>query len=201
MKLLKQLAVIYHVALSLDRDADDKRIRTAYRKVSAKAHPDHGGDTEHQQELNSAHDAWQDAHKAAKDMHGGSGRRKKPQASPSGDGDAGGLVHNMRAEVDGYRIRGLGVLLTYQKFGDKAVWSSFVPWVQQRLQDWGVKRWSATMETNTDGTYHLHLMVQFHRTGERKADDFVFNDVRPNAQVILGGSWVKTGSGTCENPC
>jgi DnaJ-class molecular chaperone len=69
VKRLKRLALVYKVVLTLDRLSTDAQVRTAYRKVSTKTHPDHGGDTEHQKEVNAAHDAWQDA------LKGGRGKR------------------------------------------------------------------------------------------------------------------------------
>ncbi len=49
--LLKTLAAAYGTVLSLTRDFPDATVRSAYRKVSRKAHPDHGGDPEHQKTL------------------------------------------------------------------------------------------------------------------------------------------------------
>ena len=46
--LLKHLAIIYGVNVSITRDAADKDVRRAYRQVSRRAHPDHGGNEEHQ---------------------------------------------------------------------------------------------------------------------------------------------------------
>ena len=50
--LLKRLAALYSVTLDLSRDSGDASLRTAYRKVSRKCHPDHGGtpDTESERE-------------------------------------------------------------------------------------------------------------------------------------------------------
>ena len=49
--LLKTLAAAYGTVLTLTRDSPDATVRSAYRKVSRKAHPDHGGDPEHQKTL------------------------------------------------------------------------------------------------------------------------------------------------------
>jgi len=48
VSLLKSLAAVYGVALALTRDSADSHARTAYRQVSRKAHPDHGGTKEEQ---------------------------------------------------------------------------------------------------------------------------------------------------------
>ena len=57
--LLKALAKTYGVVLELSRDSSDAQIKTAVRKVSRKAHPDHGGKEEDQKLLNVSRDAWQ----------------------------------------------------------------------------------------------------------------------------------------------
>ena len=59
--LLKALAKTYGVVLALSRDSSDAQINTAVRKVSLKAHPDHGGSEEDQKLLNTTRDAWRDA--------------------------------------------------------------------------------------------------------------------------------------------
>ena len=53
--LLKALAVTYVVSLVLSRESDDAAIRSAFRKVSRKAHPDQGGSVTDQQQLNDAY--------------------------------------------------------------------------------------------------------------------------------------------------
>ena len=45
--LLKSLATVYGLVLSVTRDATDKEILSAYRKVSRKAHPDQGTTNSH----------------------------------------------------------------------------------------------------------------------------------------------------------
>ena len=59
--LLKALAKTYGVVLALTRDSSDAQIKTAVRKVSLKAHPDHGGSEEDQKLLNRTRDAWREA--------------------------------------------------------------------------------------------------------------------------------------------
>ena len=53
VSLLKSLATTYSLVLSVTRDAPDKDVRSAYRKVSRKVHPDRGGSAEHQTALNN----------------------------------------------------------------------------------------------------------------------------------------------------
>ena len=49
------------------------------------------------------------------------------------------------------------------------------------------------METNRDGTYHLHLMLQFYKSQDRQTQTFAFLGRRPNAQAndLLGEGWCK----------
>ena len=72
------------------------------------------------------------------------------------------------------------MLLTYQKFADTGPWDAFLEFVRGHLEHWRVRYWCATMETNADGTRHLHLMLQFFRAGDRNVDTFTFQGVRPN---------------------
>ena len=43
VSVLQQLAALYSVILDVTRESPDSAIKTAYRKVSRKAHPDRGG--------------------------------------------------------------------------------------------------------------------------------------------------------------
>ena len=52
--LLKFLAGLSGVGLSVSGDSTDKEVHTAYRKISRKTHPDHGGSTQHQSSLKNA---------------------------------------------------------------------------------------------------------------------------------------------------
>ena len=96
-----------------------------------------------------------------------------------------------KAHEKGYRIRSTGSLLTYQKFADAGVWLRFVSFVEQFLERHGIRHWCATMETNADGTYHLHVMLQFHKAKDRNSESFRFEGVCPNARPndLLGEGW------------
>ena len=59
--LLRSLAVAYNLVVNCNRDSDDKVVLTAFKKVSLRVHPDHGGSTVHQQQLNDARAAWDEA--------------------------------------------------------------------------------------------------------------------------------------------
>ena len=180
VSLLKSLAVVYRVVLSVTRESSDQDVRTAYRKLSRKVHPDHNGDEEHQKSLNNAYEEWQTAEKERKQQSTGPGRPVAQSTSK----------HEQR-RGPGFRFQGVGVLLTFQKFEDEGVWQRFVAFLQMGLERWGVLYWCATMETNGDGTFHLHAMLQFHRAKNRDVGDFTFEAVRPNGRPndLLGEGW------------
>ncbi len=81
-----------------------------------------------------------------------------------------------------YRVRGEAVLLTYQGVDGLDHWRAFLAFVTARLQPWRVKYWTATLESNQNGTGHVHLMLQFWSPVDRALSAFVFEDVRPNAR-------------------
>ena len=135
--LLKSIAAVYSLTLSLTRESTEAEIRSAFRKVSKKAHPDHGGKKEHQAALNTARDTWEDATKAGKGKHGGE-RRDGPL-----------LPTQARRQNDaGFRFQSLGVLLTYQKFADTGPWDAFLEFVRGHLDigvcGTGAPRWRQT---------------------------------------------------------
>ena len=58
--LLRTLAAAYACAVQVTRDSADAELRTAYRAVSRKVHPDRpAGNAADQQRLNAAHEKWQ----------------------------------------------------------------------------------------------------------------------------------------------
>ena len=59
VSVVRELATIYRVAVSICRDSADADVREAYKKVSLKCHPDRGGKGADQQRLNQAHDEWE----------------------------------------------------------------------------------------------------------------------------------------------
>ena len=61
VSLLKTLAAAYGLTIGLARESSDTDVRSAYRKLSRKTHPDRGGKAEDQVALNSAFSAWEDA--------------------------------------------------------------------------------------------------------------------------------------------
>ena len=185
--ILRTLAASYGVALSLKRDATDPEVSGAYQKVSRRVHPDRGGNTEDQAALNNAHDAWEAAKRARK-PRGKHEREQKPEGAPAP------LVRWRlvgKQTVASFRFQSVGVLLTYQKFPDSTCWTRFVNFVQAQLAGWKARFWCATLETNQDGTHHLHLMLQFFRAQKRNTETFAFEGVRPNGRPndLLGEGW------------
>ena len=55
---LKSLARTYGVRVDLTHESSDAAVRSAYRRVFRRAHPDKGGSAEHAQRLSGANDAW-----------------------------------------------------------------------------------------------------------------------------------------------
>ena len=71
------------------------------------------------------------------------------------------------------------VLLTYQGIDAclsvaLACWTRFLDFVKGNLRNWGVKYWTATLETNKNGKHHLHLMLDFRKKIDRVARFFEF---------------------------
>jgi hypothetical protein len=73
-------------------------------------------------------------------------------------------------------------------------WRRFVDLVGRRQKQWGILFWTATAETNDNGTHHLHLMLQFCKADDaRVSSNYAFEGVQPNAcnQNLLGDSFNK----------
>ena len=171
VKLLLALAAAYGVQLSVSRDSADEDVRKAFRRMSMKVHPDKGGAAADAQRLNAARDAWA----AASDGARRSGRPDAPRPA------AGPAVMNNGRE--GFKIRSEGVLLTYQSWpaaDAPAVWHRFCTFAEASATAWQVKHWTATMEQNSEGGCHIHLMLQFTTAQCRSSCRFMFEGVRPN---------------------
>ena len=98
-----------------------------------------------------------------------------------------------------FRVRAQAVLLTSQgvdaaKEVALQCWARFVKFVKGNLRVWGVKYWTATLETNKDGTHHLHLMLDFYTGAERTARAFSFEGRCPNVSPndLLGEGWSRS---------
>ena len=186
--MLRELAVKYRITLTVTRDSLEKDVTKAFRRVSLKAHPDKGGEQADFQKLSAANDAWQDLlKKAAAPGRPPQAGRQRPKA---------GKPWSMQVpEVKKvFSVRGQAVLLTYPGFSeDLAVllpsWQQFVSFVESKQQEWGVKFWTATAETNEDAKHHLHLMLQFWKADDKRvSNSYSFEGVLPNASAndLLG---------------
>ena len=96
-------------------------------------------------------------------------------------------------------MRAQAVLLTYQGVDASTevalqCWGRLVKFVKSHLREWGVKHWTTTLETNKDGTHHLHLMLDFFTSAERTARAFSFEGRCPNvsANDLLGEGWSRS---------
>ena len=181
--LIRTLAPLYGCSVKVTRDSSNADVRTAYRTVSKKAHPDHGGHEEDQKRLNAAYKEWCDVAFEA----------RKKTSSNKGGGGAVVLVLPTTREEKSFWFRSQAVLLTYQGFPEDVsaaleMWARFLTFVQDSLRTWAVTRWTATLETNADGKHHGHLMLQFVSQKNRNVQSFCFESLRPNAAAndLLG---------------
>ena len=191
VRVLTSLARKYGVHLALTRDSTPGEVQTAYRSVARKAHPDKGGSNDDFQRLSAANDVWQELHKKRTPV----GRPPKASATrnprPSSGRPFALVVPDEQKE---FRIRSRAFLLTYQRFpADVAcalsIWVRFVDFVERHVRLWCVRHWTATAESNEDGTHHFHLMLQVNPSPQEKTSRmFVFDSVLPNASTndLLG---------------
>ena len=59
--LIRTLAELYGCSVNVTRDSVDAVAKRAFRTLSRKVHPDHGGSTADQTRLNLAYEAWCEA--------------------------------------------------------------------------------------------------------------------------------------------
>ena len=95
---LKSVARTYDVRVDLTQDSTDAAVRSAYRRVFRRAHPDKGGSAEHAQRLSGAKGAWEAAQRAS-----------------TGGRPVGAATTDLApaAPRKAFRIQGKGALLTY----------------------------------------------------------------------------------------
>ena len=156
----------------MTRESTVADLDRAWRKVNAKAlsEADRG-------RLKVARDAW----KASTSATGrGPGRPRSAPAQVQGAEPS--EVPSSFGRKD-FRIRGHSVLLTYQSFAEFSVWERFKDFVEGSLRTWKVKYWCCTMETNMDGRYHIHCMLQFQHHMGTTLQDFAFEGRRSNGQA------------------
>ena len=83
-----------------------------------------------------------------------------------------------------YRLDSTAAMLTYMGFAPGlSQWGRFLGFVADRLKQWNVKHWGATLESTKEGIPHVHLMLQFHKRVDRTTSSFVFEGLRPNASA------------------
>ena len=87
VSLLHRLALLYAVTLEVKRDSPDAEVKRAFRKVFKKSHPERGGNKAHQQELNSASAAWENAQLAAEEKSASRGAKKGARAASKSQGE------------------------------------------------------------------------------------------------------------------
>ena len=117
VSVLLATAARFGLVLAVNRDADERSLAAAYRRVAKKAHPDKGGSTQAFQKLQAAKEAWD----AARQNSAAAGRLPTRQntdldleAVPSQPG---------RSE---FRVRGVVALLTYSGDWSLDLWRHFV---------------------------------------------------------------------------
>ena len=105
--LLLHFARIYKVVVDVKRESPDASVRTAFRKVMLKAHPDKaGGCADATQKLNSAYGSWQDATKNC-------GKAGRPSSTaPETKGQAVVIMTNPSVKRKEYRINSEAVVGT-----------------------------------------------------------------------------------------
>jgi hypothetical protein len=180
--VLQSIAAAYSVQLDVTRESADNLVTSAFRRVAKKVHPDKGGKLVDSQRLLAARQVWEDALRAAS-------ANGRPVSGKSSATSSSQFYLSWGAESRReFRIQSEAALLTYQGFNGLDHWRRFVSFVASSFKRWRVKHWCATLETNTDGTDHAHLMLQFTQVVDRTTRSFIFEGLRPNvATTDLGG--------------
>ncbi|CAE8705721.1 unnamed protein product, partial [Polarella glacialis] len=180
--VLQSIAAAYSVQLDVTRESADNLVTSAFRRVAQKVHPDKGGKLVDSQRLLAARQVWEDALRAAS-------ANGRPVSGKSSATSSSQFYLSWGAESRREcRIQSEAALLTYQGFNGLDHWRRFVSFVASSFKRWRVKHWCATLETNTDGTDHAHLMLQFTQVVDRITWSFIFEGLRPNvATTDLGG--------------
>ena len=185
--VLRSLATAYGITVEVTRDSEDAAVTRAYKRVLLKVHPDKGGTEEDAKRLNAAKEKWDSAKEKA--AHEGAGTAAPPRAPgpapPAGPPTRGVQVVTPASAgrpATEYRVRGLGVLLTYAGVADVAQWRRFVAHVKSKRRAWCVKHWCTTLEASKEGSLHVHLMVQFTSSVDMTTKRFLFESLVPARQ-------------------
>ena len=190
--LIRLLAGIHCITTDVKRDSPVEGVRQAYRALSRKVHPDRGGTGEDQQKLNAAYEKWSKLLKGT--CPAGRPKNGQTRASAKQHADQPARLSALGDGRQAFRIKSAAVLLTYQGVTDVAQWRRLVDLFRGSRPAWKVKLWTATLESNTDGTLHAHLMLQFYGERDCTVQAFCFEGLRPNAQAndTLGEGWCRT---------
>ena len=150
---------MYNFTLTCKRESSDEEVIRDFRKLALRVHPDRGGDTTHQQELNDARAKWDKARKQT----GGAGRPKGPKHGAASSDMCSTLKVTASGKQAGagakkeFRIHASAVLLTYMGFSEGLEqFSRFLAFVKSHLKTWRIRHWSATLET-TKAQHFYHI--------------------------------------------
>ena len=175
VKVLLSLAAKYLVTLTLNRDSADAAVRSGYKRILLKAHPDKGGETADVQMLQEAKERWEHEQSRQKQQKAHS-QAPREHADPS-------IVVATKQQRKQYRIQTTAVMLTYNGIQDMEQWNRFLAFVKTRLKSWGVKHWCCTLEMSSRDSLHIHLYVQFHRQVDKTTQSFIFEGISPRADT------------------
>ena len=170
---LLSVAALYSLAATLNCDSADKVVMRVHRRVLLHVRSTNGeGKQNDIDRLEAVHTKWDEA-------------RTRPQnrARPWEGGAATGDVDSEmpQGKPREFRIHAAAVLFTYQGIAGLLGWTRFVAFVEGNIRNWGLKHWCATLEPNTSGTYHTHLMLQFYKKIDRVSRAFCFEEIPPRA--------------------
>ena len=108
--LLLELARVYNLTLNLNRDSQDDAVKSTFRKVIVRAHPDKAGGSEAAaKRLNAAWENWNNASKT---------KGRPPAASTPSAGAGMCAVPAQTRRKKEFRIQADAVMLTYQGLQD-----------------------------------------------------------------------------------
>jgi hypothetical protein len=127
VSVLLALGAAYGLTLGVNRDSDDLALRSAYRKLVVKTHPDKGGRCADQRKLQEAKEEFDNATKSSRS----SGSSTKGSGSTQAVGVPTEIPKRTKRE---YSVHSTAVLLTYQGIHDQGQWRRFVEFVRERIR-------------------------------------------------------------------
>ena len=203
VKLIKEIAKKYDVAVSLRVCSSDTDVLNAYKSTARRAHPDKGGALEDMQKLIGARETWD----AAREANRGAGRpseckqqrarasqachRPIPVALPIQSDREALAASDVTERRSQYRFRGAAGMLTFQGLKDVQHWRDLIAEYKGVKSTWRVLRWCATLEeAPKTKSMHVHIMIQFREAIDRLSESFARCGIKPNmsANDLCGGS-------------